>query len=264
MNIRIFSGRHYYTGEAQAASQTFATASHSTQSSDEEQARILVDDKDSSSLNLSEQERLLSQQALNNARQGKYAEAIALLNKLIHCNPDSATHYNNRGLLHFQNNQFEEALADYDRALQLNPRLAKVYNNRANCYASLGFLAEAIADYETALDLDPSNIRAWINQGITFRDLEMYGQAIDNFDLALRFNQILQKPDEAITSVLEGHIYAERGRTYHLAGDWNCAVADYRRALLILPEPQLPAANVSHRLRSQVQNWLNDLLEPLG
>jgi tetratricopeptide (TPR) repeat protein len=35
---------------------------------------------------------------------------------------------------------------------------------------------------------------------------------------------------------LEGNIYAERGRTYELRGDWNCAIADYQKALALLSD----------------------------
>ncbi|MBW4520869.1 MAG: tetratricopeptide repeat protein [Scytolyngbya sp. HA4215-MV1] len=197
----------------------------------------------------------LRQRALMKAQQGHFAEAIAVFDRLITANPNSAIDYNNRGLVHFQSGQSESALLDYDRALQLNPRLANVYNNRANYYAAAGRLAEAIADYGMAIDLDPGNIRAWINQGITFRDLEMYEQAVENFDFALQF--LLAT---TATSPLIGHLYAERGRTSHLLGDWNCAIADYCRALEKLPEAAIDSADISLRLRLQVTNWLSELI----
>jgi tetratricopeptide (TPR) repeat protein len=85
--------------------------------------------------------------------------------------------------------------------------LAAAYNNRANYYASCGLLEAAIANYDRAIELNPSYVRAWLNRAITLRDLELYDQAIENFDIALLLGQ------------LQGHIYAERGRTYHLWGD---------------------------------------------
>lgn len=193
---------------------------------------------------------LLRQQALTAIRQGEYEQAIELFTELVDRNPLSANDYNNRGLVYFQSGQFDEAIADYDRALEINPTLDSVYNNRANYYAAKGQLLDAIVDYEIALDLNPSNIRAWINQGITLRDLQLYDQAIESFDLALCFGR------------LEGHIYAERGRTYHLWGDWNYAIADYQRAIAHLPLT-MPATEPSARLRLQVEVWLDDLLSPL-
>lgn len=189
--------------------------------------------------------------ALAKAQQGDYRSAIALLSQLIDRHPDNAIDYNNRGLIYFQSGQLSEALSDYNTALQINPYLANAYNNRANYYAACGQLADALADYDMALDLNPSYVRAWINRGITLRDLGQYDQAIENFDIAERLGQ------------LEGHIYAERGRTYHLWGDWNCASADYRRALTCLPQNFASSSDPACRLRLQVETWLNQLLSPL-
>jgi tetratricopeptide (TPR) repeat protein len=106
---------------------TVTPASCQPQNSGKKQLELLsVCDQDSSLLNIQEQERCLRQQALVNAQQGKYAEAIALITQLIDHNPASASHYNNRGLLHFQNGQFEAALADYDQALDLNLSLIHI------------------------------------------------------------------------------------------------------------------------------------------
>ncbi len=213
-------------------------------------------------LSQSDQAVLLRQEAIDKAQQGQVSEAIDLFTVLIHYNPRSASNYNNRGLLHFQAGQYTRALADYNLALQLNPKLGKTYNNRANCYAAFGDLEAAIADYETAIDLDPTDIRARLNQGITFRDLAMFDQAVECFDLALQCSQLLNTTDTVVPAALEGHVYAERGRTYHLLGDWNCAIADYYRALAHLPLATSPL-DVSHRLRTQVASWMDDLLNPL-
>jgi tetratricopeptide (TPR) repeat protein len=183
-----------------------------------------------------EQSASLRQKALTEAQQGNHAEAIDLFSYLIDRNPTNANDYSNRGLVYFQDGQAEAALADYNRAIELNPRLDSAYNNRANYYAAQGQFLEAILDYDVALDLNPVNSRAWINQAITFRELEMYDRAI------------------------ESHIYAERGRAYHLRGDWNCAVADYQRALALLPESSAYVKNPSVRLRAQVERWLDSLI----
>lgn len=193
-------------------------------------------------------DRLLRARASAKAQQGSYAEAIALLSQLLHRDPLNPIDYNNRGLVYFQAGKFDCAIADYNKALSLNPGLANAYNNRANYYAACGNLVAAIADYDQALDLNPSYVRAWINRGITLRELERYEEAIENFDIALLLGQ------------LEGHIYAERGRTFYLWGDWNCCVADYRRALEVLPHPHESSSDPASRLRSQVEKELNQLL----
>ena len=181
------------------------------------------------------------------AAQGDYEIAISLLDKLIALCPDNATDYNNRGLMHFRNDQIIEALCDLSQALEINPQLDSAYNNRANCYAAQGDLSDAIADYDLALDLNPGNLKAWINQGITFRELGMYNLAIENFDIAL-----------IIGNSLQDKIYTERGRAYHLRGDWNCAVADYHTALEILEQKPSMA-----KYEKKISAWLGQLLDPL-
>ena len=194
--------------------------------------------------------RYLRAWASEKAQQGSYDEAIAAFSVLLNQHPENAIDYNNRGLVYFQASQLDCAIADYNKALELNPRLAKAYNNRANYYAAIGDLPAAIDDYDQALDFNPSYVRAWLNRGITLRDLERYCEAIENFDIALLLGQ------------LEGHIYAQRGRTYHLWGDWNCCVADYHRALSKLPEHT--SIDPASRLRYQVENWLNQLMSTIN
>jgi len=195
---------------------------------------------------------VVRQRALSEARCGNFKAAIALFDELLLADPYSARDYNNRGLVYFQSGHLEASLADYNQALLLNPYLDGAYNNRANYYAAIGLYLEAILDYDAALDLNPDNIRAWINQGITFRDLQMYDRAVESFDTALTLGH------------LESHIYAERGRTYHLRGDWNCAIADYQRALSCIDDPCATAMGSDARLRHQVHTWKEELLSPLS
>jgi len=180
------------------------------------------------------------------ANQGDYRGAIALLDHLIAEYPNNAMDYNNRGLMYFRLGDYDQANRDYDQAIALDTRLDSAYNNRANCAVAQGKLGEAIADYQIALDFNPGNLHAWINQGITYRDLGLYDLAIENFDLVL-----------VLGSRLKGRVYGERGRAYHLRGDWNLAIADYQRAI-----NYLSSSFSSRRYSKQVERWRDQLLNP--
>ncbi|MFM2431350.1 MAG: hypothetical protein RLZZ511_2563 [Cyanobacteriota bacterium] len=207
-------------------------------------------------------DRLLRQRALYAAQTGDCAFALQAFNHLLKRNPNNAADYNNRGLVYFQAGQLALALADYNHAIAIEPNLANVYNNRANYFAALGELTLAIEDYDQAIRIDPMNVRAWINQGITFREMELYDQAIENFFYALDINEHSSDPE--VQKMLEGHIYAERGHAYHLAGDWNCAIAEYHRALAILNDQAYFAElGSSYHLRQQLEEWLGELTEPM-
>lgn len=216
----------------------------------------------SSYLRPEDADRLLRQRALYAAQNGDCAFALKGFNHLIQRNPHNAADYNNRGLVYFQSGQLALALSDYNYAIELDPNLANVYNNRANYYAALGSLTQAVEDYDQAIRIDPMNVRAWINQGITFREMDLYEQAVENFSYALDINQHSGDPSTQV--MLEGHIFAERGHAYHLSGDWNCAIAEYHRALAILENPDLfSEMGSSFHLRHQLEEWLRELTQPL-
>ena len=59
---------------------------------------------------------------------------------------------------------------------------------------------------------------------------------------------------------LESHILAERGRTYHLWGDWNCAIADYHRAVIAIDADDMKTQHSTSSLRLQVETWLDELI----
>lgn len=189
-------------------------------------------------------ERNLRQKVKNYAKIGDYSQAIALLTHLLRHHPDSAIDYNNRGLMYYYDQQPQKALQDYNLALMLDPLLDSVYNNRANCYGSQGQLFEALQDYQRALDLNPWNVRALINLGITYRDLGDYSAAIEQFDTALLWKDSHQS-----------RIYGERGYTYQLRGDWNCAIADYQRSLKGLTSGNLTA--YQRKISTLLQQLLN-------
>lgn len=256
MNTHSLSSQHNRTNKATRTTgivmaKVRSTASHPQRRWQSKQRRSsLIRREQASGLSQAEQTALFRQQALLAAQQGNYETAIALFSRLIEQNSDNANDYSNRGLVYFQSGHAEKAIVDFNRAIDLNPRLDSAYNNRANYYAAHGQFLEAILDYDVALDLNPSNVRAWINQGITFRELEMYERAIESFELALYLSK------------LEGHIYAERGRTYHLRGDWNCAIGDYQRAIVALPKANPFSSDPSARLHAQVEAWMDELISP--
>lgn len=178
------------------------------------------------------------------AKQGNYKKAIQLLNQLLSRCPNSAIDYNNRGLMHLKIADYDRAMADFNQAIALNPQLDRAYNNRGNCYAHQGNLSKAIENYEQAIDINPYNQKVWINQGITLREVGNYELAIETLELA-----------KMIGDQYLGRIYAERGYTHYLMGDWNYAIADYRRALSCLPQ--------GDRYQQKVIKWLAQVLEPV-
>ncbi|TVQ06689.1 MAG: tetratricopeptide repeat protein [Leptolyngbya sp. DLM2.Bin27] len=188
----------------------------------------------------------LSRLAAEAVKRQRYTQALQLMGQLIERHPQRAMYYSNRGLVYLYLDQPRAALADCDRAVDLGPNLDQAYNNRALCHAALGHITAALDDYERAVDINPFNSCARINLGATLRQLGDLDGALDCFDEALMFYQLPE------------FIYAERGRTYHLRGDWNCALADYRRSLAAAaaqpPSPQIQA--LIHRVNGYIHELM--------
>ncbi len=192
---------------------------------------------------------LLSRMARLEAKQKNYIAAIQLLTQLIAYQPNEAEHYTNRGLMHYYTWQRVHALADYNQAIDLNPELSQAYSNRANLHAAAKNWLAAIVDYDQAIDLSPLNIRARLNQAITFREMGDYEEALGCLDIALFFKS------QSAT------LYAERGHTYHQQGDWNCALADYTRALELALLPQPSDLSDPSQTTRRIIRWMNSFTE---
>ncbi len=191
---------------------------------------------------------LLRKQAQYEAKQGNYANAIKIFNQLIARETKNPTHFVNRGLMYSNLQCYDEALADYSWAIELNPELGRAYSNRANLHAVRQNWRDAIADYDRAIDLNPLNIRARLNQAITFRDIGDYEEALVCLDIALFFRS------------RSATLYAERGRTYHLQGFWNQAIADYTTAHRLAENTSLRDISSPARVIRRVLGWMSSLI----
>jgi tetratricopeptide (TPR) repeat protein len=90
--------------------------------------------------------------------QGKYAEALALYEKLIRSDPESAeAQYHYAFCLHMAG-RLAEAEAPYTRALQLDPLMDRLVRyNRGAVYLYTGRIGLAEEDLKRALVMDPAN-----------------------------------------------------------------------------------------------------------
>ena len=190
---------------------------------------------------------LLRKRAQLEANHKNYAAAILLLNRLISYEPNNAENFANRGLMHYNLRQYPQALKDYNQAIMLDSELGRAYSNRANLHALQRNWGDAIADYDQAIDINPLNIRARLNQAITLREMREYREALDCLDIALFF-----RPNSPA-------LYAERGRTYQLKGEWNKAMSDYSTARKLIPPSSLSQLNELTRINSRVLRWMHNL-----
>ena len=97
---------------------------------------------------------------------GRHAEAEQLYRRALAIEPQRAATLVNLGNALQALDRPLEAIERYDRALALSPRLAQAHNNRGNALRALNRHAEAVAAYERALEIDPGFADAHLNQGL--------------------------------------------------------------------------------------------------
>ncbi|NLX18410.1 MAG: tetratricopeptide repeat protein [Desulfobulbus sp.] len=88
--------------------------------------------------------------------QGKFTEAIGVLQEGLAYDEERPDIHNTLGVCYFKTSRYTEAVASFRRAVALNPMSAIDYANLALNLEKIGEYREAITQYETALSLDSS------------------------------------------------------------------------------------------------------------
>jgi tetratricopeptide (TPR) repeat protein len=103
---------------------------------------------------------VLSVVAARREAEGRFGEALALLQRAKAASPGAVGILNAIGLSLTRVGRFADALAEYDRALAIDPKLAKALANRGMALTALMKLNDARRDFEAAAAIDPGNLIA--------------------------------------------------------------------------------------------------------
>lgn len=149
--------------------------------------------------------------ALAAHQRGAWDEARRLYAELLAAQPGHADALHLLAVLDYQQGRFADALAGLERALAVAPQLAPAWSNRSALLRDLGRPAEALESAERALALQPGDARAANNRAAALLDLGRAADALpvlqealarDAADPALHHNLgkallALGRPDEA-------------------------------------------------------------------
>ncbi|HXB41782.1 MAG TPA: tetratricopeptide repeat protein [Bacteroidia bacterium] len=86
-------------------------------------------------------------------------------------NPDSTSHYINRGNLLCQSAKYEEAITDFSTAIKLDSNCVIAYKNRGLAKMALNKYQVALQDFNKAIKLDPNDVQAYIYKSIATQNL---------------------------------------------------------------------------------------------
>jgi serine/threonine protein kinase/Flp pilus assembly protein TadD len=122
--------------------------------------------------------------ATAHSRNGRYAEAVAGLDRALRLNSRHFWSWFQRGICHLELADPTTAAADFGVCIGLWPDFAWGHFNRGYALYRGGNRAEAVKDYDAALSCDPRFLDAYINRGLAFRELGEHTLALADFDKA--------------------------------------------------------------------------------
>ncbi len=165
-------------------------------------------------------------------------DAVRAAQERVRLHPDDARAHDALGQAEYEagaNGGDGDRLADveFGRAMRLDPRLAAPHVHRAVLLTVQARTVQAEVEYKTALRLDPSDAEAHNDYGFTLSLAKRDADALAEFNEALRLRPgyPAARHNLAVLHSARGDALADRGRT-------EAAVAEYRRAVALEPNPK--------------------------
>lgn len=174
---------------------------------------------------------VLNLAALKYEQDGRFDDALAVLERAIQIEPDDIGAHNAKGLVLTRLERYAEALATFDGVVAMMPDFAGAHCARGASLESLGRLNEAEAAHRRALELDPDNLGAM--QGVA-NLLSRRGEHAEARPLAEAVLEAAPNFPDAVmvlagADAAEGHGERARQRLEMLAGD--ARLTPHQRAL---------------------------------
>lgn len=152
--------------------------------------------------------------------EGKYEEAVKLINQAIRIAPKISLYHYNLGGAHFMHKDFKKARDAFQKAVRLDPASREAVENLAITQHELKRLQEAATLFERAVELAPDDPKAWLNLAkvrMELREPEKVSLAINS---AARFADLEDKD-----------YWHEVGKIYNGLGQYVEAERYLRKAL---------------------------------
>ncbi len=148
-------------------------------------------------------------------------ETLQAVDTHLKSNPDDASAWNTKGVLHAQKQEWGEALRSIDHAIRLNPSLAPAHSNRGRILLSIGpeKANDALKAFEKAQSLLPDDFQILRDKAIAFRAL---GRTEDELECYRQLSEVVKD---------EWGIWLRIGDLQLELGDFKNADLSYKTAL---------------------------------
>ena len=190
----------------------------------------------------------LAERGLQEARAGKYDEAIATCDQAISEDPKDATAFYSRGLAYQYRNRegdLNKAVADFTESIRLAPRKVDAYLSRSVAYRDMGDMERSEADQSAARELD-TELK------------EVYAQLPPTEEPVIPLPKPAPAPEEPKSDILDGlrprrsqdtatedsDSLLPRRRPFESSGKSKSRVPDELPSTGLIPPTRLPSAGV--------------------
>ncbi len=136
-------------------------------------------------------------------REGKYSDAIRILEELIAEDPDNPRYHYKLGEAYYGLGELEKALQEEQRAIKINPEMVLAYIILGQVYEQQGNMEEALSTFSKATELDSESGLAQYHLGEILETLERYEDALISYQEAAENDSEWVAPRYAIGEVLE-------------------------------------------------------------
>ncbi|SEW45923.1 Tetratricopeptide repeat-containing protein [Chitinophaga sp. YR573] len=226
------------------------------------------------------QDSLLFDQAQTLLVEGKYDEALTIINRLLISNHNNPDYFDLCGEIYMSKHIADTALFNFNTALMLDPENPYIYSHRAHTFLSIQMPNKSIDDYNRALKLikddDTLKYTTIGNRGSARQMERDFQGAYEDFKTALKFDSLniqaligmgsilddLGKPRDGIAylekvirlSPNESSAICNLGFRYLDLGEYKKAIAMFNKVLELSPND-----GVAYNNRGYVKYKKNDL-----
>ncbi|MGC2280210.1 MAG: TonB family protein [Candidatus Acidiferrales bacterium] len=151
-----------------------------------------------------EEARRLYRSGIKAMKDGKYRDAVALLETSTARDPHSSSAFNELGRAYLQLNELPQAVVAFRKATEVNPEDPYAFNNLGLALMREKKFDEAVPAFQKQLEINPWDGFAHPNLGRLYMQTKQYDKAVAEFEIAAK-----SAPEDATLAANLGEAYAK-------------------------------------------------------
>lgn len=161
--------------------------------------------------------------ALLLSNQGRYKESKLLLRNATSTENKSTSVRMNLASLHESLGETDSAIFQYNKVIQADSMNPWPYLSLGKIYAEQLEISKAIANYSLFISLDTTSAEVYYRRAVLYTDQKKWNEALNDWNKTLSINESADS-------------YRNRGLTQFQLEEYQLAIEDFRKALLLEPD----------------------------